>query len=53
MEDNKFRKFTKEDLKVWDNFYEDFFVDILNGDYSLVDAREDLMSFFAIGEKDE
>ena len=35
----------KEELKVWQPYIEDHFVDILNGEKPVEVAREDLLSF--------
>lgn len=35
-------KFTEEDFYACDWRYKDYFIDVLNGDYDLEDAREDL-----------
>ena len=37
-------KFTKPDLELWGIYALDYFVEILNGDYSLDKARDDLKS---------
>lgn len=37
-----FEKFTEEDLDNCWNYYKQYLVDILNGDYDLEQAREDL-----------
>lgn len=50
-EQNKQHKpFTIEDLNAcWDDYHKERLIDILNGDYDLNDAREDLRSL--IGSK--
>jgi hypothetical protein len=35
-------KFTEGDLSLWGKWVKSYFVDVLNGDYDLNDAREDL-----------
>ena len=37
-------KFTKDDLDLWEGHANSFLVDILNGEYDLAQAREDLQS---------
>ncbi len=44
MQENTDKPFTKEELLVWD-YRDDYFVEVLNGDKSLEEAREDLASF--------
>ncbi len=41
--------FTGDDLQLWYPYVESYFLDILNGDYDLQTAREDLKSL--IGSK--
>jgi hypothetical protein len=43
-------KFTKEDLSLW-IYKDDYFVDILNGEYSVEEAREDLISLMETDER--
>jgi hypothetical protein len=38
------RPFTKDDLDNCWPYYKDYFVDVLNGEYDLSEAREDLRS---------
>lgn len=42
-------RFTKEDLDACWDYYKQYLIDILNGDYKVEDAREDLLSL--IGSK--
>jgi len=43
-------KFTEDDLTFcWPHFSVDYFLEVLNGEYKLEDAREDLLSL--IGSK--
>ena len=42
-------KFTKEDLYACWEYYADYFVDILNGEYDIEEARKDLRGL--IGSK--
>lgn len=35
----------KEELRVWNTYIEDYFLDVLNGDTSLEEARENIKSF--------
>lgn len=37
-------KFSKNDLDLWGKYSLNYFIDILNGDYDLNEAREDLQS---------
>jgi hypothetical protein len=41
--------FTEEDLQLWYPYVDSYFLDILNGDYDLATAREDLKSL--VGSK--
>lgn len=43
------RKFTTEDFNAVWHFHADYFIDVLNGDYAIEEAREDLRGL--IGSK--
>lgn len=42
-------KFTEEDLDAVWGYYKDYFLEVLNGEYAIEDARNDLLSL--IGSK--
>lgn len=40
-------RFTEDDLDVWP-YYKSYLIELLNGEYSIEEAREDLLSLLAV-----